>query len=426
MGDTSMRFDFGRSMLGKTALLAGAAALLVPTGAAAQRNLDQEDSEVRVFQGNVDSAPAEFRVSVPAGSVMQIDVLTTSDLDPMVTVTDARTGEVLAEDDDGGDDLNSRVRIRGEDSGRAILISVNSYDSTWVGEGESYGGSFDLRLSTSAYVPHQVRTVTWGARESGTVSEGEEGNSYTFRAAAGDTVEVALMADDNSGLDPYLELQDASGEVIASNDDHNGLNSYISHTFASAGDYTIVAKGYGSSTGNYRLRLRERRSVAATQGLQTIGIGETMEGEAPSGFADEMGTPNHVLYRLSPSAIAAIRRGDGEVTIHADAGEGGDPDFGGNIDPYIEVGFDTPLGFTTVAEDDDGSGTLNSLLPIDLGLIAERADLLDLLRIRVQGLGGRGGAYTLRLSEGMEERATPDFGTDVPSPLPMIMTSPTS
>ncbi|GGD55092.1 hypothetical protein GRI62_03675 [Erythrobacter arachoides] len=415
-----MRFGFYRA-----ALLIGAASVLVPTGAAAQRDLDQENSDVRVFQGNVDSAAAEFRVSVPANSVMQIDVLTTSELDPIVTVTDAGTGETLAEDDDGGDNLNARVRIPGEARGRNIVIAVDSYDSTWVEDGETYGGTFDLRLSNSTFVPHRTRAVTYGARESGTMNAGEA-NTYTFRAAAGDRVEIALISAEGGTLDPYLELQDASGQVLVSNDDSNGLNSYINHVFADAGTYTIAAKGYGSSTGDYVLRVRDRRDVPATTGLQTIAIGGNATGEIAPGFMDEnYATPNYVDYRLSDAAKAAIRGGNGGVTIRMDAVESSDPDFGGSIDPYVTVGFDTPLGFAQVAEDDDGSGTLNALLPIDLGLIADRADLLDLLRIRVQGLGGGGGGYTLSMTEGMEERQGYDSGMDgeYPSQPPIITTA---
>ena len=46
--------------------------------------------------------------------------------DGELTVTDAASGEVIAEDDDGGDELNSRVRIRGvvelHERGRPVLI----------------------------------------------------------------------------------------------------------------------------------------------------------------------------------------------------------------------------------------------------------------------------------------------------------------
>lgn len=393
-----MRFAISRAVL-----LLGAACVLAPVAAAAQVvDLDSQTSDVRVFEGTLDGEPAEYRVRVPAGSVMTIDVLAQGDLDPTVAVRDANTGEVLAEDDDGGDEgLNSRVRVRGGDTGRAIVIAVDSFDASWVGEGESYSGRFDLRLTTSAFVA--TRPVTYGARETGEVEDGE-GNTYAFTAAAGDRVEIALIADGDASLDPYLELQDDSGEIIASNDDYNGLNSYIDHTFEEAGTYIIVAKGFSSSTGDYRLRIRDRRAPIAQLPLQVIGIDDEASGELQSNFGIETMESTHVDYQLSEAAKAAIRRGDGEVTIRMNAVEGGDPDFGGSLDPFVALGFDTPLGFAVVDQDDDGSGTLNAMLPVDLGLIADRPELLDALRIRVQPYGGSSGGYTLTITDGMEAR----------------------
>lgn len=391
--------------LHKAALLIGAAAIMAPamaaeTRAAAQVNLDDAQSDVRVFQGNVDGAAATFEVSVPAGSIMQIDVISTSDLDPMVTVTDAASGEVIAEDDDGGDDLNSRVRIRGEE-GRRIVISVNSFDASWVEEGESYGGSFDLRLATSSYTAAQTRSVSYGSRETGEVRG--EPNLFTFVAEAGDMIEVALVSEGD--LDPYLELLDANGETIAFDDDGgNGLNSLLTHVFDKAGTYTISAQGFGESEGAYTLRVRERRTASAQLPLQVIGIGDQASGELAAPYAEGGLLPTSILYQLSDAALAAIRAGDGAVTIRMNAVEGTDPDFGGDIDPYLELGFDTPLGFAVATSDDDGSGSLDAMLPVDLGLIADRPALLDMLRIRVQGFGESGGQFTLEITQGMEAR----------------------
>ncbi|MBH5322180.1 hypothetical protein [Aurantiacibacter sediminis] len=409
-----MRFGFH-----KTALLIGAAAIMAPATAFAQaRDLDSAQSDVRVFQGTVDSAEAVYEVSVPAGSVMQIDVMSTSDLDPIVTVTDTATGEQIAEDDDGGEGLNSRVRIRGEDTGRRISIAVNSFDASWVGDGETYGGSFDLRLETSEYVPVETRTVTYGARETGRI-DGEP-NLFEIAGVAGQMVEIALLAGDDQMLDPLLELRDASGEVIAYNDDGgNGLNSYIAHVFEESGTYTIAATGYSESTGDFILRVRDQREATAQLPLQVIGFADQASGDLASSFSDDPMRPSFIDYQLSESALAAIRSGDGDVTIRMNAVEGGDADFGGDIDPYLEVGFDTPLGFAIVATDDDGSGTLDSMLPLDLGLLADNPELLSMLRIRAKGLGGSSGAYTLEITEGMEARAEPiDFPAPVMIPPP--------
>lgn len=408
----------------KTALLIGAAAIMAPAAAIAQVNLDAAESDVRVFQGSVNGEAVTYEITVPASSVMQIDVISTSDLDPIVTVTDAATGEVIAEDDDSGGELNSRVRIRGED-GRRIVISVDSFDATWVEAGETYGGSFDLRLATSAFTAPATRAVTYGARETGSING--EPHLFTFQANAGDMIQVALLSEGE--LDPYLELQNAKGESLAFDDDGgNGLNSLLTYVFDEAGAYTIAAQGYGESTGDYTLRIRERREAVAQLPLQVIGIGDPASGELSSLYLTGATMPSSILYQLSDAAKAAIRRGNGEVTIRMNAVEGGDPDFGGEIDPYLELGFDTPLGFALATSDDDGSGSLNAMLPIDLGLIANQPALLDMLRIRVQGLGGSGGQYTLEITQGMEARVEPaydaaydEFGGDyAPPPVMMV------
>lgn len=412
--------------LTKTALLIGAAAMLTPAVASAQVNLDAAQSDVRVFQGAVDGEAATFEVTVPANSVMQIDVLSTSDLDPIVTVMEAGSDDVIAEDDDGGDGLNSRVRIRAEDSARRIMISVNSFDASWVEAGETYGGSFDLRLATNAYTAPVTRTVTYGARETGTV-QGEP-NLFTFVAQAGDMIEVALLSEGE--LDPLLELRDSSEEAIATDDDGgNGLNSLLMHVFEEAGTYTIAAMGFGESTGDFTLRIRERRTPMAQLPLQMIGLNDEATGELSSPWQEDGMRPSSILYQLSPAALSTIRSGDGQITIRMNAADGGDPDFGSDIDPFVELGFDTPLGFAVATSDDDGSGTLNSMLPVDLGLLEDHPGLLDMMRIRVTGLGGSAGAYSLTITEGMEERVGWDSEAamdtmSVPMPVPPIASPP--
>lgn len=392
-------------------LLAGAAALVAPPAAMAQvRDLDAEQSNVRVYRGQVDGAPASFSLTIPADTALQIDVIASGDFDPVVRVLDAG-GNVIAEDDDGGENVNSRVRLGAQDRSRRITIEVDSFDAEWA-EGE-YGGSFDLRLETNAHAAVGTRPVTYGARETGTLM-GDE-HLFTMQGRAGEQVEIALVATDDQ-LDPYLELRDASGEVLAADDDGGAdVNALLRFTFPADGTYTIAARGFGESMGGYRLRVREPREVMAQLPLQVIGINDEATGELASDQGGENATmiPTYIDYQLSEEAKAAIRAGQGAVSIRMIASPADDPDFGGTIDPFIELGFDTPLGFALVASDDDSGGELNALLSIDLGPLAAEPALLDMLRIRAKGYGGSAGAYRLVISEGMD--------TIMPADVPIML-----
>lgn len=393
----------------RAAFLAGVAAVMATPAQAQVRNLDGEQSDVRVFQGQLDDGAAVFTFTLPADTGLQVDAIATGDLDPVLRVKDAR-GELLGENDDFGDGLNSRVMIGAESRARRLTIEVDSFDAEWAEEGESYGGTFDLRLSTNEYVAVGTRAVTYGASETGTLMGTE--HLFTIRGQPGQSVEVALIATDDN-LDPYLELRDPSGEAVASDDDGGGeLNSLLRYTFTDDGTYTIAASGFGESSGAYRLRVRERREIPAQLPLQVIGFDDTASGELAGGYSEAEEatlTPSHIDYQLSEEARAAIRAGNGEVTIRMNAGADEDPDFGGSIDPYIELGFDTPLGFAVVESDDDGGGDTNALLPVNLGTLAGTPELLDALRIRAQGYGGSGGGYTLVITPGMEARVEPEW-----------------
>ena len=394
-----------KSLRRSALLLAGGAAVLCAPAVAQVRDLDDERSDVRVFQGQVDSAPARFSLTVPADTALQIDAVAIDELDPVLRVLDAETGELIVEDDDGGGDLNSRALVPPQDSPRRVTIEVDSFDAEWA-EGEGYGGRFELRVSSTDYVDVGTRAVGYGASETGVLA-GQE-HLFTIEGEAGQLVEIAMVALDDE-VDPYLELRDASGETVALDDDGgDNLNALLRHVFSDNGTYTIAASSYGGHGGEYRLRVRQRRAASAQLPLQVIGFEDEASGELASGWneaGDATMMPRQIDYQLSEEAIAAIRGGSGEVSIRMNASGERDPDFGGNIDPYLELGFDTPLGFAVVDSDDDGGGDLDAMLPVDLGLLAGEPALLDALRIRVQGYGESSGTYTLVITEGMEQRA---------------------
>ncbi|MGB3796022.1 MAG: hypothetical protein WA957_06925, partial [Alteraurantiacibacter sp.] len=381
-------------------LLAGASILFATPATAQIRDLDGAESDVRIFQGEVDSQASVFALTVPANTTLQIDAIARDGFDPLLRVLDA-SGELIAQDDDGGDNLNARTRIAAEDRSRRVTIEVDSFDAEWAEDEGGYRGSFDLRLSTSDYALPAIRNVGFDARETGTLMGGE--HLFTMEGRAGQSVDMALVAID-SDLDPYLELRDESGETIAVDDDGGeGLNALVRHTFTHNGTYTIAASGLGDSEGDYRFRVRQQPQAAARLPLQVIGFDDEASGLLAA-MSDEAGdaslVPAHIDYQLSDAAKSAIRAGTGDVSIRMSGNGAGDPDFGGQIDSYLEIGFDTPLGFAVVERDDDGAGDLDALLRVNLGVFADQPGLLDRLRIRAQGYGGTSGAYTLMVTQG--------------------------
>jgi hypothetical protein len=400
---------------GKVALLAGAAAVLVPAASSGQevRNLDNARSDVLIFEGELGTAPVTYRYTIPARTVLQIDARPAdgSELDPVLTVTDVRSGDVLAEDDDSGGNLGARARIVSE-RGQRVEITVSSFAFL---TGEETAGAFELQLRPRPWTPPRTRAVTLGSDTTGTLNaSGSE--MFTITGTKGQVLEVALIAGDED-LDPMLTLYKgvgSDGEMLTSDDDGgNSLNPLIRYTLPADGTYTIVATPYGDSSGAYTLRVAPRREPGAISDSTVLGFGEALTGftAAPNyEVAEDGGEEVHtgVLYSLSPAAIAAIRAGQGEVTFNLSGPQFEDPDFPSGIDPFLELGFETPMGFAAMLSDDDGAGELNSRIATDLSALAADGDWLERLRVRAYSIGGAG-EFSVEMVAGKQDLVAPTY-----------------
>ncbi|MFC3096749.1 PPC domain-containing protein [Alteraurantiacibacter palmitatis] len=404
----------------RAVLLAGVAAGLVPAmlpvAATAQsaRNLDNARSDVLIFDGAVTSAPAVFRYTMQPNTTLQVDVIPKegSDLDPVLTITDARTGEVLAEDDDSGGNLASRARIVTE-ARRQVEITVSAFAFF---SGEETSGPFELQLRPTAFVPEPTTAVEFGSEMRGRLTGGNP-RLYTIRGEAGQLLEVALTARGDD-LDPLLILyrgHGTMGEEVARDDDGGeGLNSLLRVRLPESGTYTIAASAYNSSEGQFSLRVAPLRELAAATSEQVLGFGEALEGYiTQANYGDYDGEDSYVTFRLGAEAIAAIRAGAGEVTINMTTPVIEDSDFPSGIDAFLELGFETPLGYSSVLSNDDGGEGLNARIAVDLRtLVVEGGDWLERLRIRASSISG-GGGFALALVQGLQEVAEEvDFSTE--------------
>ncbi|MFW5772720.1 MAG: PPC domain-containing protein, partial [Phototrophicaceae bacterium] len=207
-----------------------------------------------------------------AGDIVTI-ALDSDDFDAYLELFDA-ADNVLTSDDDGGGSLNSLI------TGYA-LPADGTYTILARGFGSSARGAYTLSLSLfDASTLDEPGMIAYGDMVQALLSD-DEGDRWTFAGAQGDVISIALNSD---AFDSFVELLDADGNVIASDDDSGGsLNSLISgFTLPAKADYTIVARPLGTGSGLYTLELSQvdpsllQSSGVVEQGVLTNGTATTI------------------------------------------------------------------------------------------------------------------------------------------------------
>ncbi|MCU0729243.1 MAG: hypothetical protein MUF41_03955 [Sphingopyxis sp.] len=239
--------------------------------------------------------------------------------------------------------------------------------------------------------------------------------SYTFTAAADDRIEVTLRAED---FDTVVQLGRMDGcrfVVMASNDDgggeDDGLNSRLQGRLSAAGTYVLRATGLSEEAeGDYQLTLNRLPAPAAAPTPIAVEVGQRMRGTLTANdaiIADGSTSPlNFSLAALEAAASEDGESSDGPTLImdsgrpyhfYSLTGEAGqefeiklDSD---EFDPMLDVGVNSPLGFSIARSNDDGGGEddgLNSRMKV-------KFDSAGTLILRVSPLSRDTGAYTLRV-----------------------------
>ena len=351
-----------------------------------------------VVDGNVSEAGSPVTVSLRAapGQTIQLDAIpapqSPDGLDLLMKVYDA-AGESVGEDDDGGGALNPRVTVVSE-SGGLYRVEVDAIGS---------GGPFTLLARETVYVP-EVTTplaLTGGKAERSVAFPADDDALFTFAGRKGEVYSITLTATDaeaEGAADPMLELFPGDGTAqtsLFSDDDSGGaLNSRIVAELPEDGTYTVRVASL-SSMGNAQLAVAKLTLRPAPVGNLAYGTPATVRFTADSPFVvGESARPlvPYALYRLPASPAPRALAGE-TVVIRATSEE---------LDPYLEVGLDTPLGFATVLSNDDADG-LGSRLALDPAKFGagDAADWWSKLRIRVSAPAGSTGEIQVTV-----ERAT--------------------
>jgi len=277
-----------------------------------------------------------------AGMGVEI-TMRSDDVDPYL-VLEGPDGSVVAQNDDGADGLNARIRMVLEQSGTYVI---------WAGSfsGEATGS---YTLTVDSYEPAERRSIAVGETNDYEIREndgaeparGELGAPIEFEGEA-DTWVVIDM--ESEAFDTVLILQGPDGEVVTGDDDGGeGLNSRIRVELEQSGTYTIWASSFdGSDTGPFTLTLEEVEVGAA--GTRSISVGQTREFEIRP---DDSISPRRESL-AAPVEFEGSADQNLEISMSSDA-----------IDTYLEL--EAPDG-SIVAQNDDGGSGFDSRITIRLG-----------------------------------------------------------
>lgn len=215
------------------------------------------------YQGAIqvcEAARGEHRIRMEAGR--RYSILASSDaFDTFLRLLRPGSDEAIAENDDGGGGLNSRITFTPTESGE-YLVRVSSFSPGGVGD-------YRLQVAPAGPMPALLTRPTRTERGQWRVYQGDLGTAdaledgrryddYELRLAAGQSAMIHLEG--LSGLDPMLKvysLAGRGGEPLAENDDAYGSTaSFILFTPPEAGTYVVRVTSFAENvTGGYRLRI---------------------------------------------------------------------------------------------------------------------------------------------------------------------------
>jgi len=195
-----------------------------------------------------------FQFTIPADSVV-LAVMTSSQVDGHLSLTDT-AGNVLRSDEDSYAPNDPLI---------VQYLPAGTYQLQARAASATAGGIYEVDVRSTAGPRPPFCTpqagLSLGASINATLSytscqytDATFADIYSFNLAAATTVDLRL---DSAAFDAYLILLDASGNVVAQDDDSGGgANSWI-HQALPAGTYYAVAKPFSGyyNVGAYTLSL---------------------------------------------------------------------------------------------------------------------------------------------------------------------------
>lgn len=360
-----------------------------------------------------------YRFEGRAGDTVEISLKATKgEFDAYVALLTAE-GESLAENDDASFGTDSRLAVTLPADGTYIVVATRFLEAEGFDQGDyrltvagfTGGGADATESDTSAESNQEDGALAYGETVSGVLGDANAEDRWTFVGEAGDSVTVRMTraVDEDGGLDGYLVLLDANGELLVEIDDSGDsvMPTITDYVLPAAGPYTIVATRYGFdqgfSAGEYSLAL----SVAEPAAADDVARG--VRWLSPDALPD---APRWLRY--NDRAIGTIAAGDVDdwyifrgragdtlsITMQADTGD---------LDPFLLL-LDAE-GYELARNDDLDDGMRAGI--VDFTLPASATYLVRATRYGFAN-GLTSGGYTLAIET---EAAPLDAASDTLRPL---------
>jgi len=217
-------------------------------------------------QGEGGHRQDDHRVHLVAGQRYRLSVSSDA-FDPKAQLLQAGASEVIAENDDYGESLNSRISPFTPPETGDYVLRVLGFAADSRGR---YTASVELLPPLPAPIsarPETTATQSWGvwqgelAASDATNGEGRYFDDYLVHFEAG---QARMIAVDSETLDTMIQIlrpADRDGDPLEGEDDDDGgagFNPLLGFAPAEAGDYIVrVAAFEEGATGRYRLRISQ-------------------------------------------------------------------------------------------------------------------------------------------------------------------------
>ena len=329
-----------------------------------------------------------YSFNAQEGKVYRItaDVAPGSQLDPKVSIgklTSNGDFEAINSDDDGGGERNAALRFRAEASG-LMVVEVSPV-------GETTGAyTLNVRQSPPDRAPGNPIALSLGQTTSGQLVDGGPRrqisndalyNIYSVALTAGQRVTIRMDKDEDSNLDPFLEIGNGSAENFnqLAEDDDGGkdLNARLRFVAPQAGTYLIRASAVAAqSEGRYSLSVETTPPLVMPPAPVAIGAGQTRNGVLSAEDPQRNDTTYYDRYVFNAQAGEIY-----EITMDSE-----------DFDALVGVRHSDRVDDEYATDDDSGGGT-NAKLTYRVAVSGQQV-------IRATSVGEEStGRYTLKIEK---------------------------